>query len=142
MPVCADTCTVLALERKNKLKIAVSVRVFLIKPLPNKYHHSHAIPHMLTCIDRDTMQCVSAEKCCSVSKKGFICNDCHAPVFLVLDKVSADAPQTPRFFRHVVEHAGCGYSIRNPAKTASSAPAVAPVVCKPPNALGCTSGRL
>jgi len=80
------------------------------------------------------MTCVSAEKCVSVSKKGFICNDCHAPVFLVLDKFSTDAPQTPRFFRHVVENAGCGYSIRNPAKTASSAP-VAPAVCKPPNAL-------
>ena len=80
------------------------------------------------------MQCVSAEKCSSVSKKGFICNDCHAPVFLVMDTVSADTPQTPRFFRHVVENAGCGYSIRNPQKTASSAP-VAPVVCKPSNAL-------
>ena len=73
---------------------------------------------MLTCIDRDTMQCVSAEKCWNVSKKGFICNDCHTPVSLVLDKVfpaiDKDAKQTPRFFRHVIENASCGYSLRNP----------------------------
>jgi len=84
------------------------------------------------------MECVSIEKCFSMSKKGFICNDCHAPVALVLDTVVpavvSNAAQTPRFFRHIVEDASCNYSIRKSAKT-SPAVSLAPLVSKPSNTL-------
>ena len=80
------------------------------------------------------MQCISAEQCFTVSTKGLICNHCHAPVVLVLDKVwpavDKDATQTPRFFRHVVENTSCGYSIRNPAKAGVGSSSVAAVSCK------------
>jgi len=38
---------------------------------------------MRTCIDRDSMQTVSADTSSSVSVKGRICNECHMPVQLV-----------------------------------------------------------
>jgi len=66
---------------------------------------------MLTCINRDTMQCVTAENCYDVSKSGFVCINCNCPVVLVLEKrwpgVDRSAQSCPRFFRHVVDNPLC-----------------------------------
>ena len=79
---------------------------------------------MLTCIDCDTMQCITAENCYDVSKSGFVCVDCHCPVVLVLEKswpvLDKNLPSHPRFFRHKVANPTCGHTLRNPSPPETS----------------------
>jgi len=74
---------------------------------------------MLTCIDCDTMQCITAENCYNISKKGLVCNDCHSRVVLLLESrcsgIGKDAPSHARFFRHVVPNPTCAHTLRHAA---------------------------
>ena len=95
---------------------------------------------MLTCIDCDTMRCITAENCYDISTKGLVCNDCHCRVVLVLDSrwpaIARDAPSHARFFRHAVPNPDCAYTRRN-AATASSETAS---VTSPPPPLSSDGG--